>query len=77
MVTQDSATKSLPHEWIEKGIAINADHSNIVKFNGEKDPHYQDVHSMFKEMVEKAPEFLRERARSSMFNHPQDTKVDR
>ena len=57
MVTQDSAMKSVPNEWIQNGIAINADHSNMVKFSGDDDPHYEDVRSMFQAMVEKAREF--------------------
>ncbi|CCX13134.1 Similar to hypothetical protein AOL_s00004g380 [Arthrobotrys oligospora ATCC 24927]; acc. no. EGX54347 [Pyronema omphalodes CBS 100304] len=51
MVSRDSAICPLSENCNQ--IAIQEDHSKMVKFKSRTDPHYQRVYSQVKEMMEK------------------------
>jgi aspartate-semialdehyde dehydrogenase len=51
MVSRDSAICPLSENCNQ--IAVQEDHSKMVKFKSRTDPHYERVYSQIKEMVEK------------------------
>jgi hypothetical protein len=61
MVTSDSATCALPTEPIHMQIPIDADHSTMVKFSDNYDPHYITVRDRLYECVKRAPGIIENR----------------
>jgi hypothetical protein len=61
MVTSDSATWALPTEAIHAQIPIDADHSAMVKYCDNHDPHYIAVRDRLYECVKKAPGIIQNR----------------
>jgi hypothetical protein len=61
MVTSDSATWALPTEAIHMQIPIDADHSAMVKFSDNYDPHYITVRDRLCEYVKNAPSIIENR----------------
>jgi hypothetical protein len=61
MVTSDSATWALPTEAIHMQIPIDADHSTMVKFSDNYDPHYITVRDRLYECVKRAPGIIENR----------------
>ena len=61
MVTSESATWALPTEAIHMQIPIDADHSNMVKYSDNHDPHYITVKVRLCECVKKAPSIIENR----------------
>jgi hypothetical protein len=61
MVTSDSATWALPTEPIHMQIPIDADHSTMVKFSDNYDPHYIAVRDRLYECVKRAPGIIKNR----------------
>ena len=73
LVTQDSATYSLPTEAPHKQIGIDADHSNMVKFTDNCDLHYIRVRDRLSECVENAPNIIEARLISALAGRRQGT----
>ena len=61
MVTSDSATWALPTEAIHMQIPIDSNHSNMVKFSDNYDPHYITVRDRLYECVKRAPGIIENR----------------
>ena len=61
MVTFDSATWALPTEAIHMQIPIDTDHSTLVKYCDNHDPHYITVRVRLYECVKKAPGIIENR----------------
>jgi len=61
VVTSDSATWALPTDAIHMQIPIDADHSTMVKFPDNSDPHYITVRDRLYECVKKAPSTIENR----------------
>jgi hypothetical protein len=61
MVTSDPATWALPTEAIHMQIPIDAEHSAIVKFSDNYDPHYIAVRERLYECVKRAPGIIKNR----------------
>jgi hypothetical protein len=83
MVTPDSATWALPTEAIHMQIPIDADHSTMVKYSDNYDPHYITVRDRLYKCVKNAPALIESRlAREASLGecmwifkiNPQDTK---
>ncbi|KAI5842039.1 hypothetical protein BZA05DRAFT_380199 [Tricharina praecox] len=64
LVTQESATFALRTEATHMQIGIDADHSNIVKFDDNSDHHYSTVRDRLLYCVEKAPRIIESRLES-------------
>lgn len=58
LVGHTSATHSSPMEKPHNQIAINADHSDIVKFATEYDPDYVTVASRIRTLVRDGPDIV-------------------
>ena len=61
MVSEASAAQSMPGEALHSKIAIDADHSQIVKFISRPDQNYQNVRTKLVDFVEGAKKCLSER----------------
>jgi len=61
VVAQESATNALPNESVCQQIAIDADHSNMVKFTDDCDHHYIAVRERLSECVANAPRIIKAR----------------
>jgi hypothetical protein len=61
VVAQESATYALPDESACQQIAIDADHSNMVKFTDNCDHHYITVRDRLSECVANAPHIIKAR----------------
>jgi hypothetical protein len=61
MVTKDSAIWFVPKEEAHNQIAISADHSKLVKFEGQGDESYRRVGSTLTDMLKKAPNLVKKR----------------
>jgi hypothetical protein len=61
MVTQDSATYTLPWEKRSEHIPIDADHSGLVKFPDENHADYRRVLMKLVEFVKDGPAVMERR----------------
>ena len=61
MVPQNSAIHAGKNERPYDRLSIDADHSDIVKFNNPSDPDYKIVESRIKRLVDDGPQVIRER----------------
>ena len=61
MVTRESATEKVPGEEVHHQICINADHSNMVKFDERCDPSYRLVLRMLKDIYKEKDKIIDER----------------
>jgi len=61
MVPQNSAIHAGKNEKPYDQIPIDADHSDIVKFNNPSDPDYRIIESRIKRLVDDGPQVIRER----------------
>jgi hypothetical protein len=61
MVTRGSATWALPTEAIHMQIPIDADHSTMVKYSDNYDPHYITVRDRLYRCVKSAPGIIENR----------------
>ncbi len=61
MVSRNSAIYVTKNEKVHDQIAINADHSDVVKFRHSSDPDYLIVETRIKKLAEKAPEVVERR----------------
>jgi len=73
LVTQDSATYSLPTEASHMQIGIDADHSNMVKFTDNCDHHYITVRDRVSQCVGNAPSIIEARLASALAERNQGT----
>ena len=64
LVTQESATFALPTEAMHQQIAIDADHSKMVKFTNRYDQSYKIVEGRLSECVKEAPNIIEARLAS-------------
>jgi len=64
LVTQESATFALPTEAMHQQIAIDADHSKMVKFTSRYDQSYKIVEGRLSECVKDAPNIIEARLAS-------------
>jgi hypothetical protein len=61
MVPQNSATHAGKNEKSYDQLPIDADHSDIAKFNNPSDPGYRIIESRIKHLVDDGPQVIRER----------------
>ena len=61
MVPQNSAIHAGKNENPYDQLPIDADHSDIAKFNNPSDPDYRIIESRLKHLVDDAPQVIRER----------------
>jgi len=66
VVTQESATFALPNEAIHQQIAIDANHSDMVKFADNCDHHYITVRERLSECVGNALSIIEARLASAV-----------
>jgi len=69
LVTKDSATSICPHEALHNQIPIDTDHSNLVKFPGTDDRHYETVSMMLEDLVMKAQGIIHSRGKHRILLH--------
>ena len=61
MVPQNSAIHAGKNEKSYDQIPINADHSDIAKFNNPSDHDYRIIESRIKQLVDEGPQVISER----------------
>ena len=61
MVPQNSAIHAGKNEKPYDQIPIDADHSDIAKFNNPSDHDYRIIESRIKQLVDEGPQVIRER----------------
>jgi hypothetical protein len=61
IVPQNSAIHAGKNEKSYDQLPINADHSDIAKFNNPSDPDYRIIELRIKHLVDDAPQVIRER----------------
>ena len=61
MVPQSSAIHAGKNERSYDRLSIDADHSDIVKFNNPSDLDYRIIESRIKHLVDDGPQVIRER----------------
>ena len=61
MVPRSSAIDAGRNEKSYDQLPIDADHSDIVKFNNPSDPDYRIIESRIKRLVDDGPQVIRER----------------
>ena len=61
MVPQNSAIHTGKNEKSYDQLPIDADHSDIAKFNNPSDPGYRIIESRIKHLVDDGPQVIRER----------------
>ncbi|KAF8243586.1 hypothetical protein K440DRAFT_55349 [Wilcoxina mikolae CBS 423.85] len=66
LVTRDSATSFSPAEALHDQIPIDTDHSNLIKFAGRDDRHYDVVRVKLSAVIKMAPDILRMRGVTRM-----------
>ena len=61
MVPRNSAIHAGKNEKSYDQLPIDADHSDIAKFNNPSDPGYRIIESRIKHLVDDGPQVIRER----------------
>lgn len=61
MVPRNSAIHAGKNEKSYDQLPIDADHSDIAKFNNPSDPDYRIIESRIKHLVDDGPQAIRER----------------
>jgi hypothetical protein len=70
MVPRNSAIHAGKNEKSYDQLPIDADHSDIAKFNNPSDPDYRIIESRIKRLVDDGPQVIRERTAGERKSEP-------